>query len=79
MMRAELVEEREASHHMPAGVDETEDMSESESTGPDGGEDPESMEAGFFKGKRPWPKIKNQILGQYMPPHLAKVATLGKP
>jgi three-Cys-motif partner protein len=37
------------------------------------------MESSFFKGKRPWSKIKDQILGQYMPPYLAKVATLGKP
>lgn len=79
MMRAELVEEHEASHHMPASVSEAENMGHSESLGPDGGEDPESVEAGFFKGKRPWSKIKDQILGQYMPPYLAKVATLGKP
>ncbi len=79
MMQTELVEESEASHHMPAGFDQTENMGESESTGPDGGEDPESMEAGFFKGKRPWSKIKDRILGQYMPPYLAKVAKLGKP
>ena len=37
------------------------------------------MESSFFMGKRPWSKIKDQILGQYMPPYLAKVATLGKP
>lgn len=37
------------------------------------------MEGGFFKGKRPWSKIKDQILRQYMAPYLAKVATLGKP
>ncbi len=39
----------------------------------------ETTEASFFKGKRPWSKIKDQILGQYMPAYLAKVATLGKP
>ena len=37
------------------------------------------MESSFFKGKRPWSKIKDQILGQYMPAYLAKVAKLGKP
>ena len=37
------------------------------------------MESSFFKGKRPWSKIKDQILGQYMPPYLAKVARLRKP
>ena len=36
------------------------------------------MESAFFKGKRPWSKIKDQILSQYMPAYLAKVATLGK-
>jgi len=36
------------------------------------------MEESFFKGKRPWSKIKDQILGQYMPAYLAKVATLGR-
>lgn len=54
-------------------------MGDLDSTGTDGGDDPESMESGFFKGKRPWSKIKDQILGQYMRPYLAKVATLGKP
>ena len=39
----------------------------------------EPTEASFFKGKRPWSNIKDQILGQYMPAYLAKVATLGKP
>lgn len=47
--------------------------------GGESGDDPESMETGFFKGKRPWSKIKDQILSQYMPPYLAKVAKLGKP
>ena len=37
------------------------------------------MEGSFFKGKRPWSKIKDHVLGQYMPPYLAKVATLGRP
>jgi len=33
----------------------------------------------FFQGKRPWSKIKDQVLGSYMPGYLAKVAMLGKP
>ena len=31
----------------------------------------------FFTGKRPWSKIKDQILSQYMPAYLSKVAKLG--
>ena len=38
-----------------------------------------STEEEFFKGKRPWSKIKDEILQQYMPPYLSKVATLHKP
>lgn len=57
---------------------EMERVSYSDSTGADSGDDPESMEASFFKGKRPWSKIKDRVLGQYMPPYLAKVATLGR-
>lgn len=37
------------------------------------------MEATFFTGKRPWSKIKDQILGRYMPAYLSKVSKLGKP
>ncbi|MXZ73975.1 MAG: three-Cys-motif partner protein TcmP [Gemmatimonadetes bacterium] len=37
------------------------------------------MESTFFSGKRPWSKIKDQILSQYMPAYLSKVAKLGKP
>lgn len=37
------------------------------------------MKSTFFSGKRPWSRIKDQILGQYMPPYLSKVAKLGKP
>ena len=37
------------------------------------------MKSSFFKGKRPWSKIKDQILGKYMPAYLAKVDKLGKP
>lgn len=54
-------------------------MGDSDSTEHGGGEESESTETGFFRGKRPWSRIKDQILGQYMPPYLAKVASLGKP
>src|SRR5438477_376254 len=33
----------------------------------------------FFEGKRPWSKIKDEVLGNYMPPYLAKVNTRGQP
>lgn len=49
---------------------------------PDGSEmteDPESMETSFFQGKRPWSKIKDQVLETYMTPYMRKVANLGKP
>jgi len=49
---------------------------------PDGGENVgsgESTESSFFKGKRPWSKIKNQVLGTYMPAYLTKVAKLRRP
>lgn len=36
------------------------------------------MTDSFFKGKRPWSKIKDQILGSYMVPYLSKVAKLKK-
>lgn len=32
----------------------------------------------FFKGKRPWSVIKDQVLGDYMTPYLAKVNRLGQ-
>jgi len=32
----------------------------------------------FFKGKRPWSKIKDDVLRDYLPPYLAKVAKLGQ-
>jgi three-Cys-motif partner protein len=32
----------------------------------------------FFKGKRPWSTIKDDVLRLYMPRYLAKVNTLGK-
>ncbi|MHA2204131.1 MAG: three-Cys-motif partner protein TcmP, partial [Candidatus Hodarchaeales archaeon] len=33
----------------------------------------------FFKGKRPWSRIKDQVLGNYMSPYLTKVMRLGRP
>lgn len=33
----------------------------------------------FFEGKRPWSKIKDEVLGSYMSPYLAKVKNLKKP
>ena len=33
----------------------------------------------FFKAKRPWSKYKDFILGYYVEPYIAKVATLKKP
>lgn len=32
----------------------------------------------FFAGKRPWSKIKDSILGSYLPPYLKKVSKLNK-
>ncbi|MCH8272404.1 MAG: three-Cys-motif partner protein TcmP [Candidatus Marinimicrobia bacterium] len=32
----------------------------------------------FFKGKRPWSKIKDEVLGKYLKPYLAKVKMLKK-
>ncbi len=32
----------------------------------------------FFDEQKPWSRLKNRILGSYMPPYLAKVAKLGK-
>lgn len=37
-----------------------------------------STEQEFFLGKRPWSKIKDRVLGQYMRPYLSKVAKLGQ-
>lgn len=42
-------------------------------------EKPEDTEESFFKGKRPWSRIKDTVLGAYMPPYLSKVARLGRP
>lgn len=33
----------------------------------------------FFEGKRPWSKIKDKVLSDYMVPYLAKVNKLGRP
>jgi three-Cys-motif partner protein len=33
----------------------------------------------FFRGKRPWSKIKDKVIEGYMPAYLRKVARLGKP
>jgi len=39
----------------------------------------EDTEKSFFTGKRPWSRIKDRVLGSYMPPYLSKVALLGRP
>jgi three-Cys-motif partner protein len=33
----------------------------------------------FFAGKRPWSIIKDEVLGSYMSPYIAKVNSLGRP
>jgi len=33
-------------------------------------------EAEFFKGKRPWSKIKDKVIGDYLVPYLRKVSRL---
>src|SRR4249920_586648 len=33
----------------------------------------------FFEGKRRWSEIKDEVLGNYMTPYLAKVNTRGQP
>ena len=38
----------------------------------------EKFEIDFFKDKRPWSKIKDEVLGKYLRPYLAKVNKLGK-
>lgn len=37
------------------------------------------LDTEFFQGKRPWSRIKDQVLGGYITPYLAKVAKLGRP
>jgi len=39
----------------------------------------ENTEESFFKGKRPWSKIKDAVLKSYLPPYLKKVAKLRRP
>ncbi len=39
----------------------------------------EDTEKSFFKGKRPWSRIKDRVLGSYLPPYLSKVVRLGRP
>jgi three-Cys-motif partner protein len=38
----------------------------------------ERTEKCFFKGKRPWSKIKDRVLQNYLPPYLSKVSKLGR-
>jgi three-Cys-motif partner protein len=49
-----------------------------EHPGDDKVEESLASENNFFSGKRPWSRIKDQVLGNYMPPYLAKVAKLGR-
>ncbi len=77
-MRSESVETVESGSNALESGREIDCVSDSDSTGADTGDDSESMEALFFKDKRPWSKIKDQVLGNYMPPYLSKVAKLGK-
>jgi len=37
-----------------------------------------TTESDFFKKKRPWSKIKDAVVGSYLPPYLKKVAKLQK-
>jgi len=37
-----------------------------------------TKESEFFKGKRPWSRIKDQILTNYLTPYISKVAKLNK-
>jgi three-Cys-motif partner protein len=36
------------------------------------------VESSFFTEKRPWSRIKDGVLGKYLPPYLSKVSRLGK-
>lgn len=38
-----------------------------------------NLDKTFFTGKRPWSKIKDKVLGGYMPAYLRKVGKLGRP
>ena len=37
------------------------------------------IDASFFDGKRPWSRIKDRVLGAYLPPYLCKVRRLPQP
>lgn len=50
-------------------------MSESKN----GGRQMTDLDNEFFQGKRPWSKIKDKVLGGYMPAYLRKVTKLERP
>src|ERR1035441_10836024 len=37
------------------------------------------IESSFFDGKRPWSRIKDRVLGAYLPPYLRKLQRLPQP
>ena len=37
------------------------------------------IDASFFEGKRPWSRIKDRVLGSYLPPYLRKTQRLRRP
>jgi three-Cys-motif partner protein len=37
------------------------------------------IESSFFDGKRPWSRIKDRVLGAYLPPYLRKIQRLAHP
>jgi three-Cys-motif partner protein len=37
------------------------------------------IEASFFDGKRPWSRIKDRVLGAYLPPYMRKLQRLPEP
>lgn len=37
-----------------------------------------SKESEFFKGKRPWSKIKDRVISDYLTPYLSKVSKLNR-
>lgn len=42
-------------------------------------EEHENTEDSFFRSRRPWSKIKDTVLENYMPPYLRKVSQLRRP
>lgn len=38
----------------------------------------EEIESNFFEGKRPWSKLKDEVIKNYLPPYLKKVNTLNE-